>query len=202
MSQYGMIVFSPAPADPMRLSSEHLATLEAYPEQAKALKGKVLGGSYFGKQRGFAFDSSTTAMTVEGDNQNPGILKIEALNKIEAYDSVRIESVSGFGVSVGISRVESDTLAAINLIGGSLESRSRFGRGGESSEELIKLVRRDEKGVVQWHYILFEYLCRYISGEPHASDDAVDVASASPDHNPVTEEDLIPPSRRARWNVR
>ena len=63
-------------------------------------------------------------LTVAGDNQNPGVLKIEALNKIEAYDSVRIESVSGFGVSTGISRVESDTLAAINLNGAVLESKA------------------------------------------------------------------------------
>jgi len=63
-------------------------------------------------------------LTVEGDNQNPGVLKIEALNKIAAFDSVRIESVSGFGVSTGISRVESDTLAAINLNDAVLESKA------------------------------------------------------------------------------
>ena len=74
MPQYGMIVYSPAPADPMALSPEHLAALEAYPEQAKALKGKVLGGNYFAKQRGFAFDPSTTAMTVEGDAVREGTL--------------------------------------------------------------------------------------------------------------------------------
>ena len=61
-------------------------------------------------------------LMVEGDNQNPGVFKIEALNKITAFDSVRVESVSGFAVSVGISRVESDTLAAINLNGATLES--------------------------------------------------------------------------------
>ena len=63
-------------------------------------------------------------LTVEGDNQNPGVFKIEALNKIVAFDSVRIESVSGFGISTGISRVESDTLAAINLNGAVLESKA------------------------------------------------------------------------------
>lgn len=66
MPQYGLLVHSPAPADPMTLSPEHLAALEAYPEQAKSLKGKVLGGTYFAMQRGFAFEASTTAMTVEG----------------------------------------------------------------------------------------------------------------------------------------
>jgi 8-oxo-dGTP diphosphatase len=33
-------------------------------------------------------------------------------------------------------------------------------------------IRRDNDGRVHWHYILFEYLCRYISGDPHAADDA------------------------------
>jgi hypothetical protein len=69
-----MIVHSPAPADPTTLSPEHLAALEAYPEQAKALKGKVLGGTYFAKQRGFAFDASTAAMTVQGNAVRGGTL--------------------------------------------------------------------------------------------------------------------------------
>lgn len=33
-------------------------------------------------------------------------------------------------------------------------------------------IRRDEDGRIHWHYILFEYLCRYDSGEARASDDA------------------------------
>ena len=72
MPQYGMIVYSPAPADPMNMSPEHLAALADFPEQAKALKGKVLGGSYFAKQRGFAFDPSTTTVTVAGDEIRDG----------------------------------------------------------------------------------------------------------------------------------
>ena len=74
MPQYGMIVYAPAPADPMSLSPEHLAALEEYPEQAKAMRGKVLGGSYFPKQRGFAFDPSTKTVTVAGDDIREGTL--------------------------------------------------------------------------------------------------------------------------------
>jgi ADP-ribose pyrophosphatase len=33
-------------------------------------------------------------------------------------------------------------------------------------------IRRDPDGHIHWHYVLFEYLCEYISGEPKASDDA------------------------------
>ena len=74
MPQYGMIVYSPPPADPTALSAEYLESLSEYPERAKALKGKVLGGSYFPKQRGFAFDPSTQAMTVQGETVRVGTL--------------------------------------------------------------------------------------------------------------------------------
>jgi len=74
MPQYGLAVYSPAPADPMTLSSEHLAALEEYPAQAKALRGKVLGGTYFAKQRGFALDPSTTGWAVQGDTEREGTL--------------------------------------------------------------------------------------------------------------------------------
>jgi hypothetical protein len=74
MPQYGMVVYSPAPADPLALSPEHLALLDGYPAQASALRGKVLGGSYFPKQRGFAFDPSTAAMAVHGDTVRKGTL--------------------------------------------------------------------------------------------------------------------------------
>lgn len=79
MPQYGMIVYAPAPADPLRLDAAHLAALEAYPEQAKALKGKVLGGSYFAKQRGFAFDAGTETMTVAGGSARAGALQESGL---------------------------------------------------------------------------------------------------------------------------
>lgn len=67
MPQYGMVVYSPAPADPMALTAEYLEKLDGYPAQARALGGKVLGGTYFAKQRGFALDPSTTAKAVQGD---------------------------------------------------------------------------------------------------------------------------------------
>jgi hypothetical protein len=74
MPQYGMVVYSPAPADPLAFTQEHLALLDDFPAQAKALRGKVLGGSYFSKQRGFAFDPSTLAMAVQGETVRSGTL--------------------------------------------------------------------------------------------------------------------------------
>ena len=35
-------------------------------------------------------------------------------------------------------------------------------------------INRDDNGRVHYHYILFEYLCRYVSGEVQASSDAPD----------------------------
>ena len=60
MPQYGVLVYSPAPADPLALAPDHLEQLDRYPALAKELGGKVLGGSYFSAQRGFAFEPSTT----------------------------------------------------------------------------------------------------------------------------------------------
>ena len=74
MPQYGVIVYSPAPADPNAFGAEYLKSLDEYPAQAKSLHGKVLGGTYFPKQRGFALDPSTTAMAVQGDTVQAGTL--------------------------------------------------------------------------------------------------------------------------------
>jgi 8-oxo-dGTP diphosphatase len=35
-------------------------------------------------------------------------------------------------------------------------------------------IRKDDDGRIHWHYILFEFLCKYISGEVLASDDAAE----------------------------
>lgn len=74
MPQYGVLVYSPAPADPMALTADHLKLLDRYPAQAKELGGKVLGGSYFAGQRGFAFESSATATAIRGDTVRHGPL--------------------------------------------------------------------------------------------------------------------------------
>lgn len=74
MPQYGILVYSPAPADPMALTSDHLELLDRYPAQARKLGGKVLGGSYFSGQRGFAFEPSATATAIRGDSVRSGPL--------------------------------------------------------------------------------------------------------------------------------
>ena len=74
MPQYGILVYSPAPTDPMAFTPDYLELLDRYPAQAQELGGKVLGGSYFAGQRGFAFETSTTATAIRGDTVRSGPL--------------------------------------------------------------------------------------------------------------------------------
>jgi hypothetical protein len=92
MPQYGMIVYSPAPADPNTYSAEYLAALKDYPAQARSLGGKVLGGGYFPKQRGFALDPSTAAMSAQGDEVRSGTL-VESNLVVSAFYVVAAPSV-------------------------------------------------------------------------------------------------------------
>ena len=59
MPQYGILIFSPAPADPMDLTPDYLELLERYPAQVEALGGRPVTG--------FALAPSTTATSVRGD---------------------------------------------------------------------------------------------------------------------------------------
>ncbi len=59
MPQYAVLIYSPAPADPMELTPEYDALLDRYPGQVAELGGKIVTG--------FALQPSTTAMAVRGD---------------------------------------------------------------------------------------------------------------------------------------
>ncbi|WP_283138192.1 YciI family protein [Rhizohabitans arisaemae] len=59
MPQYGIFVYSPAPADPMDLSPEYAAALDRYAAQIEELGGKALSG--------IALQPSTTATSIRGD---------------------------------------------------------------------------------------------------------------------------------------
>ena len=91
MPQYGMIVYSPAPADPGAYTADYLA----------ALGGKVLGGTYFAKQRGFALDPSTEAMTAQGDAVRSGTLTQSGL-VVSAFYVVAAPSID---VAVQIAKL-------------------------------------------------------------------------------------------------
>lgn len=59
MPQYGILVYSPAPADPMQLPPDYMALLERYGDQVTELGGKIVTG--------FALQPSTTATAIRGD---------------------------------------------------------------------------------------------------------------------------------------
>jgi len=47
--------------------------------------------------------------------------------------------------------------------------------------EALDIIQRDEAGAVRFHYVVIDFLCEYISGEPLAGDDATDVRWVHPD---------------------
>ncbi|KAB1914576.1 YciI family protein [Micromonospora sp. AMSO31t] len=59
MAQYAVLVYSPAPADPMDLTPDYVALLERYGDQVTELGGQILTG--------FALQPSTTATAIRGD---------------------------------------------------------------------------------------------------------------------------------------
>jgi len=60
-----------------------------------------------------------------GDNANPGILRIEALNDIRALDSVEVEGFSLIGaVTLGESEITTNTLALVSIDGATVENKA------------------------------------------------------------------------------
>ena len=64
MAQYAILIYSPAPADPMDITPDYLALLDRYPAQVEELGGKIVTG--------FALAPSTTATAVRGDAVTDG----------------------------------------------------------------------------------------------------------------------------------
>jgi len=56
------------------------------------------------------------------------------------------------------------------------EAMEETGLQVEPSELLgvFDRVLRDERGVTKYHYVLIDFLCRRVSGEPHGAGDAVE----------------------------
>jgi hypothetical protein len=76
MAQYAVLVYSPAPADPMSITPDYLALLERYPAQVEELGGKA--------DIGFALQPSTTATSIRGDVVTDGPF-IEAKEVIAGF---------------------------------------------------------------------------------------------------------------------
>jgi hypothetical protein len=59
MPQYGLLIYSPAPADPTVTPPEYAQALERYPAKIEELGGRPITG--------FAFQPSSAAKSVRGD---------------------------------------------------------------------------------------------------------------------------------------
>ncbi|CRK62146.1 hypothetical protein [Alloactinosynnema sp. L-07] len=59
MPQYAVLIYSPAPADPMALTPDYVALLDQYQGQVKELGGEIVTG--------FALAPSPTATAIRGD---------------------------------------------------------------------------------------------------------------------------------------
>lgn len=68
--------------------------------------------------------------------------------------------------------VESDSDSALAVIHRLLESEPRAARVVQLVE-LFDFIDRDESGLVRYHYVLVDYLCRHLDGELLAGSDVV-----------------------------
>lgn len=64
MAQYGILVYLPAPADPMDLSPEEADAHDRYAAQVEELGGRIISG--------YALEPSTAAKTVRGGVASDG----------------------------------------------------------------------------------------------------------------------------------
>ena len=59
MPQYAILIYSPAPADPMELTPDYVELLDRYPAQVEELGGRIVTG--------FGLQPSTTATSIRGE---------------------------------------------------------------------------------------------------------------------------------------
>ncbi|RIV40844.1 YciI family protein [Micromonospora radicis] len=59
MPQYAVLIYSPAPADPLTLTPDYVALLEQYPARVAELGGQIVAG--------YALQPSTAATAIRGD---------------------------------------------------------------------------------------------------------------------------------------
>ena len=76
MPQYAVLIYSPAPADPMDLTPDYLELLDRYPAQVAELGGTIVTG--------FALQPSTTATAIRGDLVTDGPF-IEATEVVAGF---------------------------------------------------------------------------------------------------------------------
>ena len=98
MAQYAVLVYSPAPADPMSITPDYLALLERYPAQVEELGGTATIG--------FALQPSTTATSIRGDVVTDGPF-IEAKEVVAGFF---ILEAPDFDVALQIAKLNPATI--------------------------------------------------------------------------------------------
>lgn len=121
MPQYGVLVYMPAPGDPRAMTPEYLERINQYPAEAKEAGGKVLGGSYFPGQRGFAFGSVDSAAAIQDDEVRTGPLVESELVPAAFY----VLSAPNMEVAVQAARLHPATSV------GGVEVRELFAASGD-----------------------------------------------------------------------
>jgi hypothetical protein len=109
MPQYAVLVYMPAPADPMKISLDYAAALERYPAQVEELGGRGVAG--------YALQPSTTATAVRGDLVTDGPF-IEAKEVIGGFFILEAPDLD---VALKIAK-----LNPVYLDGGGVEVRPLF----------------------------------------------------------------------------
>jgi len=63
-------------------------------------------------------------LTAQGTSENAGIFRIETATDVTAIDAVRVDTVSGFAIATGLSRITSHADAKIEATGATLENQT------------------------------------------------------------------------------
>jgi hypothetical protein len=110
MPQYGVLVYLPAPADPMKISPEYEEALERYPAQVEELGGRGVAG--------YALQPSTTATSVRGGDLVTDGPFIEAKEVVAGFFILEAPDLD---VALKIAK-----LNPVHLDGGGVEVRPLF----------------------------------------------------------------------------
>lgn len=110
MPKYGILIYQPAPADPMSISSGYVQALERYPAQIEQLGGKA--------EIGFALQPSTTATSIRGGDTVTDGPFIEAKEVVAGFFILEAPDLD---VALEIAK-----LNPVYLDGGGVEVRPLF----------------------------------------------------------------------------
>lgn len=105
-------------------SGTNLRSGSAAAASVSVLESRTNVGFENNRFEAFVTIGDRTTMTAVGTNESPGVFQIETSTAVDAIDTVLIESGAGFGVSVGRSIIDVETLAGVDVNNATLENKS------------------------------------------------------------------------------